>query len=84
MDLRFMFDSRKFDMNILYNIYLSYGRFPQGIRLGLVDSEDDLSSDVTGQPPLERFTRPGLRQVRVQHRPAACIDRCVLLTDERG
>jgi hypothetical protein len=57
---------------------------PSGHRLGIIDPEDDLPPDVTGQPPLERFTRPGQRQDRVQHRPAACIYRRVPLTDERG
>jgi len=79
-----MVDSRKVGMSILPNVERSYGRpNPSGDRLGLVDSEDDLTPDVTGQPPLERFTRPGQRQDRVQHRPAACIDRRVSLTDER-
>jgi hypothetical protein len=57
---------------------------PSGHRLGIADPEVDLPPDVTGQPPLERLTRPGRRQDRVQHRPAACIDRRVSLTDERG
>ena len=62
-----------------------YGRpNPSGDRLGIVDPEDDLPADVSGQPPLERLARPGQRQDRVQHRPAACIDPRVSITDERG
>jgi len=57
---------------------------PSGHRLGIIDPEDDLPPDVPGQPPLECLTRPSQRQDRVQHRPAACIDRRVSLTDERG
>ena len=57
-------------MSILPNVERSYGRpIPSGDRLGLVDSEDDLPPDVSGQPPLERLTRPSQRQDRVQHRP---------------
>ena len=69
----------------IVKVELLYGRpNPSGDRLGIVDPEDDLPPDVSGQPPLERLTRPGQRQDRVQHRPAACIDRRVSLTDERG
>src|SRR4051794_14809566 len=65
-----MVDSRKVGMSILPNVERSYGRpNPSGNRLGLVDSEDDLPPDVTGQPPLECLTRPSQRQDRVQHRP---------------
>src|SRR3954447_24796792 len=48
---------------------LNAGTNPSGDRLGIGDPEDDLPPDVSGQPPLERLTRPGQREDRVQHRP---------------
>jgi hypothetical protein len=42
---------------------------PSEDRLAIVDPEDDLPPDVSGQPPLERVARPSQRQDRVQHRP---------------
>jgi len=80
-----MADSREVGTERIVKVDLWNGRpHPSGDRLGIVDPEDDLPPDVTGQPALERVTRPGQRQDRVQHRPAACIDRRVSLTDERG
>ena len=84
-NVRFMADSCEGGNERIVKVERLNGRpNPSGDRLGIVDPEDDLPPDVSGQPPLERLTRPGQRQDRVQHRPAACIDRRVSLTDERG
>jgi hypothetical protein len=84
-NVRFMADSCEVGNERIVKVVLLNGwPRPSGHLLGIVDPVDDLPPDVTGRPPLERFTRPGQRQDRVQHRPAACIDRRVSLTDERG
>src|SRR4051794_1333711 len=84
-NVRFMADSCEVENERIVKVDLLNGwPHPSGHRLGIIDPEDDLPPDMTGQPPLERLTRPGQRQDRVQHRPAACIDRRVSLTDERG
>src|SRR3954471_8890274 len=69
-NVRFMADSRECVKERLGKVGRLNGRpNASGHRLGIVNPEDDLPPDVSGQPPLECFTRPSQRPDRVQHRP---------------
>src|SRR3954447_6028919 len=70
-NVRFMADSCEVGNERIVKVDLLNGwPHPSGHRLAIIDPEDELPPDVTGQPPLERLTRPGRRQHRVQRRPA--------------